>query len=32
MPHYVASDLAPYCLSISHKMDAMLIWVNVSND
>ena len=29
MPHYVASDLGLYCLPMSHKKDAMLIWVNL---
>ena len=28
MPHSVAADLGLHCLSMSHKMDARLIWVN----
>ena len=27
-PHYAASDLDLYCLHMSHKKDARLIWVN----
>ena len=26
MPHIVASDLGPHCLSMSHKKGARLIW------
>ena len=29
MPHSAASDLILYCLPMSHKMDARLIWVNL---
>ena len=28
MPHTAASDLGLHCLPMSHKKDAMLIWVN----
>ena len=27
MPHSAVSDLGIHCLSMSHKMDARLIWV-----
>ena len=27
-PHSVASDLGLHCLFLSHKHDAILIWVN----
>ena len=29
MPHSAASDLVLHCLLMSHKKDAMLIWVNM---
>ena len=29
-PHFAASDLVLHCLPMSHKKDAMLIWVNDS--
>ena len=29
MPHFAASDLVLHCLSMSHKKDAMLIWINL---
>ena len=28
MPHFAASDLGQHCLSMSHKKDARLKWVN----
>ena len=28
MPRSVASDLGLYCLTMSHKKDSRLIWVN----
>ena len=30
MPGSMASDLVLHCLLMSHKMDGMLIWVNIS--
>ena len=30
MPRCVASDLGLHCLSVSHKKDAWLKWVNVA--
>ena len=30
MPHSAASDLGLHCLSMSHKKDARLKWVNKS--
>ena len=27
MPHFAVSDLGLHCLPMSHKKDAMLIWV-----
>ena len=29
MPHYVASDVGLYCLPMSHKKDARLIWIKL---
>ena len=31
MLHSVASDLGLYCLPMSHKKDARLIWVKISS-
>ena len=31
MPRSAASDLGLHCFPMSHKKDAMLIWVNVVN-
>ena len=31
MPRSAASDLGLHCFPMSHKKDAMLIWLNVKN-